>query len=629
VVDKILSIREHLLDLPRWAKRSLVFLIDTFFCVLALWLSLYLRLGEFVSLNPQYHVAIIFSIITATPIFIVSGLYRAIFRYANWQSLMTIAKAVLLYGLIYAFLFTAIGIPGIPRTVGLLQPITLFLLIALSRAVAFYWLGYEYKRRIGAHIRERVLVYGAGEAGRQIAAALSHHKDIKIIGFIDDNPSLIGQVLNGLTIYDSQSIKDLAYNLNVNSILLAMPSINRKTKNKIINKIQSLEISVRTLPSVIDIASGRVTVADIKDLDIDDLLGRDRVEPDPQLLAQSIKAGSILVTGAGGSIGSELCRQIIRQEPKHLVLIDHSEYALFSIIDDLQRLKNYYNLNDVQIHPLLGSVQNEQFLSSVFKQFKLDVIFHAAAYKHVSIIEDNIEEGIKNNIFGTNNLARLALDHHVLKFILVSTDKAVRASTAMGATKRWAELIVQNCAAEAKNLNRNQSFSIVRFGNVLGSSGSVVPIFKEQLKSGGPITLTDEEATRYFMSINEAAELILQATTLAEGGEIFLLDMGQPVKIKDLAMTMVRLSGLTIRDDNNPDGDIEIIVTGLRSGEKLHEELLIEMSSSQVTKHPKIYLAREPFLTTQKTNDLLSNLSEELKNSNVKKIRTTLFEAIQ
>ena len=601
-----------LLNLPRSAKRAVVLLIDASLCVLSLWLALYLRLGEFVYLDAQYAWALLASLSLSIPLFVVGGLYRAIFRYSGWPALMTVAKSVAIYGVIFSTTFTVIGVSGVPRTVGLIQPILLFILIGISRATAYYWLGGEYKRRVGASAKERILIYGAGAAGRQIAAALSGNRDMKVVGFIDDNKGLKGQVLNGLTIYHPKQLREQADRLHVTHVLLAIPSAGHKRRQDIIEFIRSAKLSVRTLPSVADIAQGKITISDIRELDIDDLLGREPVTPDETLLKKNIENKSVMVTGAGGSIGSELCRQIIRLKPSRLILVEHSEFALYKVHEELSAMRERFELGSIAIHPVLSSVRHKASLERAFKDYSPNTLYHAAAYKHVPLVEENASEGILNNVVGTKTTAELASKYNVDHFVLISTDKAVRPTNIMGATKRWAELIVQDYASQSLAQNNNQTYCAVRFGNVLGSSGSVVPLFREQIAKGGPVTLTHPDVTRYFMSIEEAVALVLQAGSLSTGGEIFLLDMGSPVKIAELAREMISLSGFSVQDDEHPDGDIEIVVTGLRPGEKLYEELLIDLNSSEPTSHAKIRKAMEPVMEHSELENELNQLLEFL-----------------
>lgn len=620
------SLLDALLDLSRPIKRIIVVILDGSLCVFSVWFALYLRLGEFVRLGYPYYYAVAAALSLSLPIFILSGLYRAVFRYSGWPALMTVAKAIAIYGIIFASIFTAIGFAGIPRTLGIIQPIILFIMIGTSRAAAFFWLGGEYKRRIGKTAREKSLIYGAGAAGRQIASALAGNKDIKIVGFLDDDEALSGQVLNGLTIYNPTELSYHADRLKINSILLAIPSATRKRRQEIIDTIRKTRLSVRTLPSVTDIAQGRINVSDIRELDIDDLLGRDSNEPDPTLLGETIRGRNVMVTGAGGSIGSELCRQALRQNPKTLILFDHSEYALYKISEELQSLKNHFSLNNVKVITALGSIKDQDRIKRIFSETNPNTVFHAAAYKHVPIVEENISEGVLNNIFGTKYVVDAALAIGTENFVLISSDKAVRPANVMGATKRWSELIIQAYAEEASLMSLNRRFSAVRFGNVLGSSGSVVPLFREQIKNGGPITLTHRDVTRYFMSIQEAVSLVLQSASITNSGDIHILDMGEPVRIFDLAKNMIELSGLSIRDENNPTGDIEIEITGLRPGEKLFEELLIDLNASEKTINPKIWRAREPKLLYGDLDIQLSNLKDALNRNNIENLKKILFE---
>ncbi len=621
-----ITLSSLLINLHRSAKLIIVILIDSSLCVLSLWLALYLRLGEFVNLDWKYVSALATSLILAIPIFILSGLYRAIFRYSGWSALMNIAKGVLIYGVIYASMFTVHGIVSIPRTIGIIQPVLLLILVAATRSIAHYWLGGAYKQRIGASAKERVLIYGAGSAGRQLADALSGNSEIKILGFLDDDRHLIGRVLKGLTIYSPEKILENASRLKVTHIYLAIPSVSRRRRQEIIEQVRRTQVSIRTLPSFSDIAQGKITINDLRELDIDELLGRPIVEPDYALLTQNIMNKAVMVTGAGGSIGSELCRQIIHLDPTRILLVEHSEFALYQITKELMDIKARFNLDAVQINPILASVRDLDAIERIFLEYPLDTIYHAAAYKHVPLVEENVIEGTLNNVFGTKILTELVIKYSVLNFVLISTDKAVRPTNIMGATKRWAELIVQSCAAQALKSGSKQRFCAVRFGNVLGSSGSVVPLFRSQISKGGPITLTHPEITRYFMSIEEAVALVLQAGSISDGGEIYLLDMGIPIKIFELAQSMIKLSGHTIKDDENPDGDIEIAITGLRPGEKLHEELLINLNSSAPTPHPKIYKALEPMLAERQVKIKLSSLEEHIKSRDELKVRKTLMD---
>ncbi|MBT8544367.1 polysaccharide biosynthesis protein [Polynucleobacter paneuropaeus] len=613
------------LRLPRFAKRFIVLVTDASFCVLAVWFAYYLRLGQWIPLSGDPLLAVIASLVFALPVFISFGLYRAIFRYSGWPALITVSKACAIYGLMFAVLITTFGFAGIPRTIGIIQPILLLLLVGMSRAFASYWLGSSYRQQLKLGTIPRVLIYGAGSSGRQLAAALRNSHQMRVVGFLDDDPVLWGQSLNGLTIYKPTELPHLATSLMISDVLLALPSINRQRRNAILTSITKSKISVRTLPSVTDLAKGKVTASDLCELDIEDLLGREPVSPDPELLKVNIYEQIVAVTGAGGSIGGELCRQILAQRPRKLILIDQSEYALYSIEQELQKHAEGIRLENgvkLAIIPILGSVRNEQLMRNTFEQHRPEIIFHAAAYKHVPLVESNFAEGILNNAFGTLSLARVAAHLKVPRFILISTDKAVRPTNIMGASKRLAEMSLQALAADSE-FGNGTIFSMVRFGNVLDSSGSVVPLFRQQIAEGGPLTLTHPEVTRYFMTIPEAAQLVIQAGAMAKGGDVFVLDMGEPVKINDLAQTMVRLSGLEIRDDQNPEGDIEIEITGLRPGEKLYEELLIG-DDPEPTTHPRILKAHEDFLYLIQLEDVLTDLENCLKENSLTQVQARL-----
>lgn len=601
------------LGLPRIAKRFLVLAVDASFCVLSVWLAYYLRLGEWVSLAGAPTFAVLASMAFALPVFIAFGLYRAIFRYSGWPALMTVTKACAVYALMFSALITTFGFSGIPRTIGIIQPIILLLLVGSSRAFASYWLGSSYRQQLKLGTVPRVLIYGAGSTGRQLAAALRNSYQMRVVGFLDDAKDLQGQILNGIQIYSPNELIHLARSLMVSDVLLALPSTSRQRRNQILEFIAKSKLAVRTLPSVTDLAMGKVTASDIRELDIEDLLGRDPVAPDLNLLRENITGKVVLVTGAGGSIGSELCRQILAQSPRALVLVDQSEYALYLIEQELQRYAQEYLLvkqNMLVITPILASICNEQLMQKIIEQNKPAIIFHAAAYKHVPLVEANFAEGILNNAFGTLSFATVAAQLKVPRFILISTDKAVRPTNIMGASKRLAEMSLQALAADDL-LGKNTIFSMVRFGNVLDSSGSVVPLFRKQIAEGGPITLTHPEVTRYFMTIPEAAQLVIQAGAMAKGGDVFFLDMGEPVKIADLARHMVELSGLEVRDQQNVEGDIEIEITGLRPGEKLYEELLIGNNPTE-TSHPRILRAHEEFLNLAELRDAFNHLKVSL-----------------
>jgi FlaA1/EpsC-like NDP-sugar epimerase len=618
-------IAQFLLELPRWIKRSIVLFLDILLCIIATWLAYYLRLGEFISFfdHSDWSLGLIkaslMSILIALPLFIVSGLYRAIFRYNGWPALLAVARSVSVYSLFYASIFTIASISGVPRTIGIIQPILLFLFVGGSRALARFIFGNQYHHILRRSSRPKVLIYGAGYSGQQLRAALSNNIEMQIIGFLDDDKTLHGQILNGKPIYNPADLPDLVRTLSLSSVLLAMPNLTRTRRNEILDHIRSAHIAVRTLPSVTDLAQGRVSISDIRELDIDDLLGREPVSPNENLLSQNIFEKVVLVTGAGGSIGSELCRQIITYKPRKLILIDHNEFGLYSIHHELTHLNN----STSEIIPLLASIKDSSPVEEIIKTYKPHTIYHAAAYKHVPLVENNIIEGIKNNVFGTLCVVQLAIKYNVAHFILVSTDKAVRPTNVMGATKRLAEMILQALSDQSSTT----ILSMVRFGNVLESSGSVVPKFRQQIRDGGPITLTHPDVTRYFMTIPEASQLVIQAGAMAKGGDVFVLDMGQSVKIIDLARRMIELSGLTVKDEQNPDGDIEIEIIGLRPGEKLYEELLIG-DNPKPTSHTRIMNAHEEFLPWEELDVKLKSLEKGLRINDVGAVRLMLQQLV-
>jgi FlaA1/EpsC-like NDP-sugar epimerase len=605
------SFVQFILVLPRAVKIAIVITIDILICIFTTWLSFYLRLGEWISYfgsslwRPELASSV--SFILVIPLFFLSGIYRSIFRYSGISVVILISKIVLIYALIYSCVFTGFGILGIPRTIGLIQPIILLLFILASRASARYWLGGMYQDYFRREDIAKVLIYGAGIEGRQLADALLNSREMRVVGFVDDDSYLIGQVLNGQPIYAINDLEALTKNLGIKVVLLAIPRVSHQRRNQIIKKITQLKIIVRTLPSVNELAQGRLQNDGLRDLDIGDLLGRDPIPPNESLLKTRISNKTVMVTGAGGSIGSELCNQILNLKPRILLLIDSSEYALYSI-DNL--LKEQVDNKNTEIIPLLTIVQDSLRMSEIIETWMPDTIYHAAAYKHVPLVEQNPIEGISNNVFGTLVLAELAARYQVSDFVLISTDKAVRPTNIMGATKRLSEMILQSL----NSVCQCTRFSMVRFGNVLGSSGSVVPRFSAQIQRGGPITLTHLDITRYFMTIPEAAQLVIQAGAMASGGEVFVLDMGEPVRILDLAKNMVELSGHSLKSADNQGGDISIEITGLRPSEKLYEELLIGDNPKQ-TDHPRIMKANEAFLEWE----ILSAQLEELKTTILKR----------
>ena len=614
---------KKLLAWPRTAKRGLALGVDIALGCVTVWLALCLRLEGWVWPSGGQWVAIGLAPVVALPLFTMCGLYRAVFRYAGMSAIAAIVKAVAIYGLIYGGLLFVLGLPGVPRTVGVLQPILLLLGVGASRAVARYVLTGIYLSRLQGGNLPRVLIYGAGSAGHQLMVAMTSSKEMKAVGFLDDNEHLQGRELNGLRIYDPDRLPELVNRLGVSDVLLALPSASRKRRNEVFELMRSAHVAVRTLPGLMELAQGHVKASDLRELEIEDLLGREAVAPIPALFTKNIAGKVVLVTGAGGSIGSELCRQIIKARPTTLLLVELNEFALYKVHQELLQLLLDEDSADMDVLPLLASVRDEDRMHEIMRTWRPQTVYHAAAYKHVPLVEHNPAEGIKNNVFGTWTTARVAALNGVSDFVLISTDKAVRPTNIMGASKRLAELVLQAMAGASIEQGWKTCFSMVRFGNVLGSSGSVVPLFRKQIKDGGPITLTHGDITRYFMTIPEAGQLVIQASAMATGGDVFVLDMGEPVRIIDLARSMVELSGLTVRDERNPDGDIAFNITGLRPGEKLYEELLIG-DNPLPSEHPRILKAHEDWIPLPELTAHLAELADALNTNQVTAMRDLL-----
>lgn len=605
-------ISTYAISLPRSTKRFLALSLDVCLCVLTVWLAICLRFESWVRIDGNQWLPIIISPILAIPSFVAFGLYKAVFRFAGREAILAITRAVGIYAVMYSAIFTAVGFADVPRTIGLLQPMLLLLAVIAMRQVAKELLGDPYAaRQHNLTERVKVLVYGAGNTGVSLAESLSKNNQTQVLGFIDDNPSLHKGQIMGLNVYSPKDLLSAVQKLHIHDVLLAMPNIQRTRRIEILRLLSSAHVAVRTVPSLSNIAQGKISEADLQELDIEDLLGRDRVAPNQELLAKNIHNKVVLVTGAGGSIGSELCRQILHNQPTKLVLVELNEFALYTILEEL----NSDKLKGVtDIYPILASVENREFIRQIIQFWQPYTIYHAAAYKHVPLVESNPLAGMRNNILGTLYVAQSALDFGVNNMVLISTDKAVRPTNIMGATKRVAEMVLQGLAEIGRQQGKITHMSMVRFGNVLGSSGSVVPKFREQIKQGGPITLTHPDITRYFMTISEAAQLVIQAgammTDSSGHADVFLLEMGQPVRIIDLAKSMVQLSGLTVRDADHPDGDIAIEMVGLRPGEKLFEELLIG-NHPQPTSHAKIFYAKEDFLPWPVLSQHLQTLHQQ------------------
>lgn len=614
----------HILGLPRTTKRLIAVLVDVALCLFSTATAFALRLDGWIFPTLIQSSAYLGSIAIAIPIFISFGLYRAIFRHAGRGAMFTVLRACGLYGLAYAAIFTFVSVPSVPRTIGLIQPLLLYLSVGGTRVLAHYLLGGGYQAFLRQKLRRRVLIFGAGSAGRQLAAALASSNEMELVGYVDDDVGLQGHFLNGKRIFSSDGLADLIDRLAVDDLMLAIPSAPRKRRAEIVESLRGTIISIRTVPGLMDIAHGRIKVQDLRELDIVDLLGREIVPPNQMHLASNITDKVVMVTGAGGSIGSELCRQILDLKPRTLVLFENSEFNLYSIGQELEKSNDDGTSSPLtEIVNILGSVVDTKRLSSVFELWRPETVYHAAAYKHVPIVEENPSEGVLNNVKGTLLVARNAIAAGTSDFVLISTDKAVRPTNVMGATKRLAELVLQALADQATGTR----FSMVRFGNVLGSSGSVVPLFRQQIKSGGPITLTHEGITRYFMTIPEAALLVIQAGAMAKGGEVFVLDMGEPVKIIDLARRMIELSGLRVQSESCPNGDIAIDCVGLRPGEKLYEELLIG-DNPEPTSHPRIMMAKETLLPMVKLEPELVALFAQAESGNTQGVIRALQQLV-
>jgi FlaA1/EpsC-like NDP-sugar epimerase len=624
-------ITDTMLALPRPAKRLLAMCVDVSLCVLTVWIVLCLRYETWVTIQGNQWYAVIVSPLLAIPLFIAFGLYRAIFRFAGREALVSVARAVGIYALMYCAIFTPIGFQDIPRTIGLLQPALLLLSVGAVRLAARHLLGEPYVVKLRSLSATNVLIYGAGDSGLTLASSLSRNQEMRVVGFLDDNPSLHKGQLMGVDVFNPQDLVKVVERLHVRDILLALPSITRQRRNEILKTISTARVAVRTLPTLSDLALGKVKENDLRELDIEDLLGRDAVAPDPVLMQKNILGKVVLVTGAGGSIGSELCRQILQVGPTKLILLELNEFALYTLLEDLTLLQQKIQHNTTQLVPLLASVKEAPHLSQIMQTWKPDTVYHAAAYKHVPLVEHNPVAGIQNNVFGTLNVAQIAIECGVSDLVLISTDKAVRPTNVMGATKRLAEMIFQALAQEIGTQGSNTRLSMVRFGNVLGSSGSVVPKFRQQIRAGGPISITHPDVTRYFMTIPEAAQLVIQAAAIppshAHCAEVFVLDMGDPVKIVDLARSMVELSGHTLREATHLDGDIALEITGLRPGEKLYEELLIG-TNSQKTSHAKINRAQEHFPPWFSLSEQLENLRKLTASTSTTQVRSLLSEYV-
>ncbi len=588
-----------LFESPRQVKRTISVVFDVASILIAFYLAMCLRLGNLFPVIGKHELFMLtITTLASLAVFVRMGMYRAILRYLSAQAIITVAICVCVSGLILALAsFFTHSIT--PRSIPFIYTLLLFVLIGVPRMlVRSVVMMLTHSDPEG---KTPVIIYGAGHTGHQLLMAIGT-SPYSAKAFIDDNPRLHGTTIGGVKVHSPDSLQILIKQHNPKKFLLALGNANNASKAKVLKVLEPLAIEVQTIPAVADILSGKTRIENVKDVEIEDLLGRDPVKPNPKLLDACIKHKVVMVTGAGGSIGSELCRQIIKHSPKTLILFELNEFALYSIEQELQSELSKTQHN-IELVALLGSVQNESRLFMAMQAYEVQTVYHAAAYKHVPLVEHNIVEGVNNNVMGTWHCAEAAIRANVESFVLISTDKAVRPTNIMGTTKRVAELVLQGLAQRQTKTR----FTMVRFGNVLGSSGSVVPLFRKQIKEGGPVTVTHPDIIRYFMTIPEAAELVIQAGSMGKGGDVFVLDMGEPVKIVDLARRMIHLSGLEIKDEKHPNGDIEIQYTGLRPGEKLFEELLIGDNVSG-TEHSRIMRAEEHSLTWSETESLIFEL---------------------
>ncbi|WP_051076142.1 nucleoside-diphosphate sugar epimerase/dehydratase [Sphingomonas melonis] len=608
----VVSALHYLVESGQKVKISLVVANDAILCLLAVWIAFSLRLGGWIISSPAFAAIAIVSIVAWLPIFLFSGVYRSVVRYMGSRTMIGIATSCMMIGVVLA-IFTLLNVvPGIPRTIAAIQPMVFAVLLIFSRLVARYILFDLLNQRNFTGQRHRVLIYGAGSSGRQLALSLRHEGNMILRGYLDDDLRVAGKHLDGVRVYRTDNVADLIDRLGIDMVLLAVPRVSRQQREQMVRKFEDISVRVLTLPAIGNLLDGSVSVGDLREIEITDLLGRDPVPPNQHLLHRTVTGRSVMITGAGGSIGSELCRQISRLEPLAIILVEMTEHALYSIEAELREAENQgLFASGFAIHAELGSIADIDTARRLFDRWHPETVFHAAAYKHVPLVEENVIAGLRNNIIGTLNCAVQADRVGVRNFILVSTDKAVRPTNVMGASKRICELVLQALSGRGSQT----LFAIVRFGNVLGSSGSVVPRFQRQIRQGGPVTLTHRDVTRYFMTIPEAAQLVIQAGAMAEGGEVYVLDMGEPIRIYDLARTMINLSGLSVRDATHPEGDIEICEIGLRKGEKLYEELLIG-NSPRPTDHARIMQAREDHLDWPVLAEHLATLQEALTNGN-------------
>lgn len=620
----LVGIHQWIHTRPRRTKRALLLAADIIGLTMIIWLAYCFRFERLFIPNREQIFLILAGPAIAIPVFVYMGLYRAVLRYLRERAIWTIVQAVTISTLIWVsvvFLTLSYGAEGVPRTIVVLYWIGGIVAVTGSR------FGIKWLLRRGLprpKEKTRVLIFGAGDAAAQLAEALHAAGDCQVLGFLSDDPSLQGMDILGIRIYPTARIEELITNMGIQEVIIATTSASTRKRREVVASLGQFPVKIRVLPPIADLAAGKYLVSYIRDIDIDDLLGRSPVPADPALLRAPVEGRVILITGAAGSIGSAVCRTVAQANPAKLILLDFNELGLYQIERELRRYGAF------PLVAVLGSITDARLLRRVLDEHKVETVYHCAAYKHVSLVEENQLEGVRNNVMGTLTVVKEACASTVENFVLISSDKAVRPKSVMGATKRWAELIVRYYGMQAARKNgKRRVFSCVRFGNVIGSSGSVVPLFKEQIAAGGPVTLTHEGMTRYFMSVREAAELIVQAGALSTGCDILLLDMGEPVKIRDLAEDMVMLAGLTVRDADNPDGDIEIVTIGMRPAEKLCEELFYDPTGVTATRHPKILRAKPQDGVAGGVPAMLKQLSDAIESGDETEVRRVLFEQLK
>lgn len=606
--------------LPRGTKKLLFVCFDVLALIAMLWLSFSLRLNHFFAPNLEQALLMLAAPAIALPIFVRMGLYRSVLRYLPERAIWTIISAVTVATLAWvslAFLTRMTGLAGVPRSVALFYWLLSVAIIVGSRFGA-KWLFWT--QPLPPATAPRTLIYGTGNAAIQLVNALTSSRERSVVGFVSDDAGLKGMDLLGLRVYPMSGLETVVANFGIDEVIVTAPLPTGAVQRELVARFSSLPIKFRILPAIADLAAGKYSIGDVRDIDIDDLLRRSPVPADPELMHNVIDGRIILITGAAGSIGSALSRTVAKLNPQKLILMDFNEHGLYEIGREIARNASF------PVTRVLGSVTDAALAKQLLCENRVETIYHCAAFKHVSMVEANCVEGARNNILGTWTIVESAYECGVRNFILISSDKAVRPSSAMGATKRWSELIVRYHGTRSDNTGVARNFASVRFGNVIGSSGSVVPLFKEQIAAGGPVTLTHEDMTRYFMSVREAAELIIQATALSKSGDVLLLEMGEPVRIKELAEDMIRLAGRSVRDMENPDGDIEIVMIGAREGEKLHEELVYDPSGITPTSHPKILRGRRANGSSIDVPARIASIRDRIEARDAPGVRQMLFD---